>query len=277
MTQINPMNPLQKYFRQPKIYISLPSKGLYYEPGAFQGDYNQVPIFAMTGMDEIISRTPDALFTGEATAKIIESCCPSIKKAKNMPSVDIEALMLAIRIATFGESMTVSKACKNCGTENDYDINLPNLVDYFSALSFVSSVKINDEITVKIRPLQYEEMSFFSIENFKLQKMLFQAAELSEDERQKTVDKIYNDLSDLQLRLFLTSIETVQLPDAVVENKPFIEDWLRNCDRSIYNLIKKKLEENKETWAVPKQPVKCGNCGTEDQVQLILDQATFFA
>lgn len=274
MTQ---MNPLQKYFRQPKVYISLPSKGLYYETGAFQGDYNQVPIFAMTGMDEIISRTPDALFTGEATIKIIESCCPFIKKAKNMPSIDIEALMIAIRIATFGETMSVSQTCKKCGTENTYDINLQGLIDYFSSLQFAPSIKINDEITVKVRPLQYEEMSFFSIENFKLQKMLFQAADLTEDERQKTIDKIYNDLSDLQLQLFLTSIENVQMPAMVVDNKTFIEEWLRNCDRQIYTLIKKKMEENKEQWSIPKQGVACSNCKHEDNIQLVLDQATFFA
>ena len=71
-------NPLQQYFRQPKIFISLPSKGLYYGAGSFQGDYNSVPIMAMTGMDEILMKTPDALFNGEATFKVIESCCPFI-------------------------------------------------------------------------------------------------------------------------------------------------------------------------------------------------------
>jgi len=105
-------NPLQKFFRQPKVYVSLPSKGLYYEPGSLIGDYNNVPVFAMSGMDEIIMKTPDALFTGEATAKVIESCCPYIKNAKTMPSIDIDALLIAIRIATFGEKMTVTQTCQ---------------------------------------------------------------------------------------------------------------------------------------------------------------------
>ena len=41
------VNPLQKYFRQPKIYVQLPSKGLYYPPGTLAGDYTNVPVFAM--------------------------------------------------------------------------------------------------------------------------------------------------------------------------------------------------------------------------------------
>jgi hypothetical protein len=53
---MNQNNPLSKFFRQPKIYITLPSRGLYYEPGVLGGSYENVPIFAMTGMDEISVR-----------------------------------------------------------------------------------------------------------------------------------------------------------------------------------------------------------------------------
>ena len=167
-------NPLQKFFRQAKVYITLPSKGLYYEPGALIGDYNNVPVFAMSGMDEIIMKTPDALFTGEATAKVIESCCPYIKNAKTMPSIDIDALLIAIRIATFGDIMSVSHRCPHCEAENDYDIELSKLLDYFNSLKFVNTITVSSALTIRIRPLQYEEMSYFSIENFKLQKTLFQ-------------------------------------------------------------------------------------------------------
>ena len=270
-------NPLQKYFRQPKVYIQLPSKGVFYEPGSLQGDWNNVPVFAMTGMDEIIMKTPDALFTGDATAKVIESCCPYIKNAKTMPSIDIDALLIAIRIATFGPTMGVSQTCPKCGTENDYDIELGTMLDYFNNLKFVSTVKVSDEISIRVRPLQYEEMSYFSIENFKLQKTLLQVTELSDDEKQKQVDQIYNNLSELQLQLFLTSIESVQVESFTVTEKAHIEEWLRNTERDVYKQIKSKLEENKEMWNIQPQPVKCGNCGSENKIVITLDQSNFFA
>ena len=36
MSQINTLdtNPLNKYFRQPKLYIQIPSRGKYYQQGA---------------------------------------------------------------------------------------------------------------------------------------------------------------------------------------------------------------------------------------------------
>ena len=64
-------NPLQKYFRQPKVFIKLPSGGIYSKPGTIQGDAGNVPVYGMTGMDEIIVRTPDALLSGESTATVI--------------------------------------------------------------------------------------------------------------------------------------------------------------------------------------------------------------
>jgi hypothetical protein len=270
-------NPLQKYFRQPKVFISLPSKGLYYEPGTLLGDYSNVPVFAMSGMDEIIMKTPDALFTGDSTANVIESCCPYIKNAKLMPGIDIDALLIAIRIATFGDTMSVTQTCPNCQTENDYDIELSKLLDYFNNLKFVNTIPVSESLTIRIRPLQYEEMNYFSIENFKLQKTLYQSSEVNEEEKQQTIDKIYKDLSELQLQLFLTAIESVQVEGQTVTEKKYIEEWLRNADRETYKLVKNKLEENKEVWNIPSQPVKCANCGSENTVTVSMDQSSFFA
>ncbi len=270
-------NPLQKFFRQPKIYISLPSKGIYYEPGTLQGDWSNVPVFAMSGMDEIIMKTPDALFSGEATARVIESCCPYIKNAKVMPTIDIDALLVAIRIATFGEKMTVGQNCKHCNAENEYEVELGKLLEYFNGLKYVSQIQIAEGLVINVRPLQYEEMTYFSIENFKLQKMLYQTGDLPEESRQKQIDEIYKTLSELQLQLFLTSIENVQVDGTVVTEKAFIEEYLRNTDRENYKVIKEKLEKNKEEWNIPPQPVQCSDCGKENSITVAIDQSNFFA
>lgn len=272
-------NPLQKYFRQPKIFVQLPSKGLFYEPGALQGDYNNVPVFGMTGMDEIIMKTPDALFNGEATVKIIESCCPYIKDASEMPSIDVDAMLVAVRIATYGNDMDVTHTCPNCSTENDFAVDLQRILDYFGGLSFDGKIKI-DDLTITIRPLKYSEITKFNVENYKLQKMLYQlskAETTGDDEQvQKVQDEIYKRISEMQLELFITSIENVQLPDSIVDNTEMIDEFLKNSDRKFFKTIKEKLEANKNKWEMPAQNVTCTNCGHESQVKITLDQADFF-
>ena len=270
-------NPLQQYFRQPKIFISLPSKGLHYGPGSFQGDYNSVPIMAMTGMDEILMKTPDALFNGEATFKVIESCCPFIKNAKLIPNIDVDSLLIAIRTATFGKMITISKTCENCGHENDYEFDLENIINYYANLKFINEIKINDELLINVRPLTYEQQTYFGVENFKLQKTVSQAYNIeNEDEKIRVVDQVFSDLAELQLTFYLASIESVRANNIIVTDQKFILDWLKNMDRDIYNNIKDKLEENKNKWQYPEQPVKCGNCSTDNTIKPTLDQSNFF-
>ena len=94
-------SPLKKYTRQPKIYIDLPSKGKYYSDSVlYEDSYSNLAVFSMTANDEILYRTPDALITGQATAKNIQSCIPSILKPFNLVTLDVDALLLSIRLAT---------------------------------------------------------------------------------------------------------------------------------------------------------------------------------
>jgi hypothetical protein len=79
---MTPNNPLRQYFRQPAIYIKLPSGGKYYADSAIDFPVNgDIPVFPMTVKDELTLKTPDALLSGESTVKVIESCCATIKDA----------------------------------------------------------------------------------------------------------------------------------------------------------------------------------------------------
>jgi hypothetical protein len=221
-------------------------------------------------------KTPDALFTGEATTKVIESCCPFIKDASRMPTLDVDSIVTAIRIATFGEMLTVNHSCPNCANEDSFEIDLKVFLDYFSSLTFDNKIQVGD-LLVTLKPLSYQELTEVNIENFKLQKMLRQVQDMaSEEDQQKQVDLVYKNLADIQTQLFIKSIESVQIPEGVVDQVDFISDWVKNSDRILYEKIKEKLESNKNKWQTPPQPVKCSACGTEDTVTVNLDQSNFF-
>ena len=119
-------------------------------------------------------------------------------------------------------------------------------------------------------------MSYFSMENFKLQKILNQTVEMSDEDKKSKINEIYIKLSELQLELFLFAVESVIIDDVSVTEKEYIEEWLKNVERSVFSNIKKKIEENKNLWEIPDTPVVCAECGTENKVQLSLDQSSFF-
>ena len=270
-------NPLQKYFRQPKIFIGLPSHGIYCNPGTIQGDVENMPVFGMTGMDEILSKTPDALLTGESTVSIIQSCCPFIKDANDLSSIDIDLILAAIRIATFGNKLTASHVCFNCGTENDYIIDLSKTLEYYSTCNYDNKIVLKD-LTVMIKPLTYKQSNDFSIKNFQIQQQLKQISAVeTEEEKNELLKKLYNDLAMLQHEIFLTGIESVDVGTEVVENKEFINEWLYNCDKEITDQIKEHMRKNQEVWTNPKNNVKCAECGTESSFSIDLDLSNFFA
>jgi hypothetical protein len=238
-----------------------------------------MPIFGMTGMDEIIMKTPDALFTGDAVVKTIESCCPNIKNAWKMPSIDVDCLLASVRIASFGSLMNVTHRCPNCQSINDYEIDLSKVLEYLTSQTYDNKI-ICDDLTVIIRPLRYEETTEFNIENYKLQKMLGQLNKMEsqgdDDGTIKSQNEIFQKISLLQLNLFAQSIEAIQTPDGIVTDKEFINEWIQNSDKEYFKHIKTKLEQNKAQWDVPQQDVVCPECEHQSKIVVTLDQSSFF-
>ena len=86
-TEIKSANPLTQYFRQPKIWIKLPSGGKFYPNNALDHSANdEYPVFAMTAKDELLFKTPDALLSGQSTVEVIKSCIPAIREPWMMPN-----------------------------------------------------------------------------------------------------------------------------------------------------------------------------------------------
>ena len=137
-------NPLQKYFRQPKIYLSLPSKGHWYPEGAIEMTENgELPVYAMTAKDELAFKTPDALLNGQSVVDVVKSCVPNIKDPWLMPSIDVDAILIAIRIATYGEKMEIETRVPTAATMRKFDLDLRMLLDKYQGIEYDNLVEIN--------------------------------------------------------------------------------------------------------------------------------------
>lgn len=271
-----PQNPLQQYFRQPKIFISLPSQGVYNKPGTIQGDVSNLPVCAMTGMDEIILKTPDALLSGESSVKVIESCCSSIKDAWELSILDTTLIFTAMRIATFGSTMTLENTCPVCSTENEYDVNLGTIIDHFSKITYNNKIVLKDMI-INVRPLTYKESTEANLRNFKLQQQMSQVESLKDEtEKQNTINRLFRELAQVRNDIYFASVESVEIGTQVVTERSFIQEWMNNCDKSVFDAITDHIESNREHWRIPAYKVQCNNCQHETDLRVELDQSNFF-
>jgi len=268
-------NPLKQFFRQPKIFIKLPSKGIFNNPGTLQGDLDKMPVFGMTGMDEILMKTPDALLNGESTVRLMQSCCPSITDGWDISNLDVDAILVAIRIASYGNEMSVTHTCTSCGEEGDYDINLSSMLDHFSRCEYEPKIVLKN-LVIKIKPLTYKKVTEFNLENFMLQKQLAQLDTLTAEQRDVEVPKVFAALAELQNRIFLETIDQIELESTVVTERSFIKEFLDNCDRDIFESIKEQIEANNTLWRYPDTTVQCASCQHADSFAIQLDQSNFF-
>jgi hypothetical protein len=270
-------NPLKKYFRQPKIYVDLPSKGIYSEPGSLMGDPENMPIYGMTGMDEIIMKTPDALLRGESTVKVIESCCPVVKNAWDVSILDLDLLMVAIRIATYGNTMTVTHKCPHCEAENDFEIELGNIINHFKQCVYDGKIVLKDLI-INLRPLSYKSWSEFQIRSFGIQRQISQATRLEDqDEAQRVVAGLFEQITELQRETIIAQIDSVEVTEGVVDQKAYIQEWVENSEQLIFDEIKKRIESNRKLWEIPELAVTCPDCTKDSTVAITVDQSDFFA
>jgi hypothetical protein len=123
-----PINPLMAHFRQPAIYFNLPSQGQFWTSGLEMPESGDLPIYPMTARDEITLKTPDALLNGQGVVDVIHSCCPNITDAWQMPSIDVDATLIAIRIASYGNKMDFDSKCPHCSEENRFEADLGTLL-----------------------------------------------------------------------------------------------------------------------------------------------------
>ncbi len=272
-------NLLSNWYRQPKIYVSLPSKGKFYPPGALDQSVNdQYPVYAMTAKDELMLRTPDALLSGQSTVEVIKSCVPAIKDPWVMPSIDLDFCLIAIRIATYGEKMDMGAKCPHCEADNDYEIDLRNWMGIFNSFEYNDTVDI-DQLQVKIRPYTYKEMTKTSIKALEQQKIfaIVNDDTISDEDKIDQFSKSYVKLTEMSVGLITECIHSIQTPDGVVTDKAIIKDFIDNCNKDVFDKINNHLQDIKSKIELKENEVACGECNEKFTLPVTLDNANFFA
>ena len=248
-------NPLETYFRQPAIYITLPSKGEYYPPDTLTLNENkEIAVYPMTAKDEIVMKTPDALLTGQSTVDVIQSCIPAIKDAWKIPSIDIDTILIAIRIATYGEEMPVSIPITEIKESLSASVNLTNALERVNSHVPNTELILPSGIKVKIKPIDYAMMSRQAMRVYDEQRMVktVQDSELDDETKTKKYMEVFTKVAMYSVDEMISSIDTLHTPDGKqVTEQGYITEFVQNMDVSTSKLIKQKIDEIRKTGAIP--------------------------
>ncbi len=272
-------NPLSQYFRQPSIYIKLPSQGQNYPAGTLVMPANgELPVYPMTAIDEITYRTPDALFNGQATVNVIQSCVPNIKDAWAVPSIDLDTILIAIRIASYGHDMEFATTCPACNDTTERTIDLRTMLDALRAPDYAAHVSHGD-LSIYFRPLNYKNLNDNSALQYEQQKLLqvIPDSTISEADKMTALTQAFKSLTEITIRSLAISITAIKTPQALVSEPAHIEEFLKNCERDLFNQIRDHVLRLREQSELQPLKLECTACNHQYQQALTLDMASFFA
>ena len=272
-------NPLSIYMRQPKIYIRLPSNGQYWEPGSLEvSETGEYPVYSMTAKDELALKIPDALMNGQAVVDVIQHCVPNIKNAWNCPSIDVDMILIAIRLATYGEMMSTPVKIKDL--ELEYQIDLRTIMDQLTTqINWVPVIPVNDELTIFVKPLTYRHISKAAIQSFETQKIMnvVNDEKMSDEQKLELFKESFNKLTDVTVGTIAASIYKIDTSQGSTDNPKFIKEWVTNLEKADFDIIDRGIKDLMNMGVSKEMHLKCENCGAEFTSAINFNPSDFFA
>lgn len=270
-------NPLKQYFRRPSVYIKLPSEGKRYAPDVLDMPASgELPVYPMTAIDEITTRTPDALYNGTAVVELVKSCVPNIKDPWAITGDDLDTILIGIRASSSSDTLEVESVCPSCAESSTYGLNLVAVLSTIKGGAYDELIDLGD-LKIKFRPITYKEMNDSALKQFEIQRMFAQVETMEDpDERERTSIEALKKITDLTMELLSLTIERIETPSTVVDEKEFILDFLKNCDRKIYTQLRDKSGELKSSTEIQPMDITCASCQHQYKEPININPVDFF-
>jgi hypothetical protein len=259
-------NPLNKYFRQASIYVKLPSGTDYPTDVVTRAETGEIGIMPMTAKDEVRFKTPDALMNGQGVVDVIESCVPDIKDAWQIKSYDLDTILVAIRIATYGETMEINFNVPGANESVAHTVNLPAILDEIQKTTVDTAFTLKDGLKITVQPLTYRDMTSTSLQTFQQQKMYsaIQDSELPDEDKATRFNDAFKKLTDLNASILLKNMASITMTDGTVITDPaHIKEFVDNANATVIKEIETKLMDLRTQGAVKPLKLKA----SEEQIK----------
>lgn len=166
--QTSPMvvNPLIQRVRIPGQTFPLPSGGLFYKDGELSPDCQngEIHVYPMTAVDEMVLKSVDKVFSGEAVKEVFGRCIPGVLKPGALSAKDVDYLLVALRKVSYGPSfeVTYTHDCDGA-TANDYEVSLDTFLQDTKPVNPVTmrdsfEFKLPNGQTINFKPSSYDDV-----------------------------------------------------------------------------------------------------------------------
>lgn len=256
------VNPLMERVRLPGETFTLPSGGLFYDETILEGQKAEVHVHPMTSIDEIVMKTPDLLFSGEAVKQVFRRCIPQVLDPDRMLAKDVDFLLTCLRKISYGDEMHIEfmHDCKDAKNHN-YAIDVTQFVrnakriDPTSITTSFTVTLPNDQV-VRIRPIRFGDFTKI-MQNIN--------AEMDND---ITPERIQHDMVD--------AVADIIVDVDGIDDREMIIEWLSQVPPQYLAMINKKVDETSDWGPNFDVTVICKDCGEKATFRAPLNPLSFF-
>ena len=268
VSQVAGVNPLLQRVRLPGQTFPLPSGGLFYNNGELAPNVvnGEIHVYPMTAIDELVMKSVDKVFSGQAIKETFARCIPDVKKVGALSAKDVDFLLVALRKVSYGASFEVNYQhdCTD-SKEHEYSVTLD---------TFLSTTKT-------INPVSMRTDFEFVLENG--QKVLFKPATYDDivkvyQEQHAEVNGISDESETDETRLdrLMNSVSILIGSVDGVTDRANILEWLKTIPILWLKALSTAARDTTE-WGIKFDlSLTCKDCGAEVLVPTPLNPISFF-
>lgn len=275
----------------PQVEIALPTRGQFYPDGqviAVGADPDNLVIKPISVLEESTFNDPLLLLTGHAIDKMIKRVCPAVIDPGALCELDVQAILIASRIASHGPMMKVQHTCESCGYKNDLEIDLNSHILNFDSYTPEQAMKFNVVLgisgqSVSLRPMLYKDTVDMTMS---LVRSSTKAETFSEEDADTLTPEFvdmyreqFERTLDTNLKALCASIYYVTAKSGkIVTDADIITDWLTSLPMEDVTQITNRIKEiNEEIRERSLMTYTCQGCGEESSFYLELDPQKLFS
>lgn len=249
-------NPLLSRVKLPGETHRLPSQAVFYTNGEISQDVKngEIHIYPMTAIDEIIFRSPDKIFSGEAIKEVFSRCLPQVLDPMELFSKDIDFLMVCLKKVSYGDDTEIkyTHTCKDA-KEHSYVIKMSGFI---KSTKYMDPLKVREEYVIELENGQKVETRPLKL------KHIIELAHSQED------------LFSAE-RLLHTLCSIIRVVDEI-EDVELIKEWLRVIPVSWATKISGIIEKASEWGPSFVSKLKCKDCNKTMEVSAPMNPLSFF-
>lgn len=269
-------NPLLRTLRLPGETVVLPSKALFYKNNEVAPEViksgGEIYVQPMTTYEEILMKTPDLLFTGQAIVQALARCIPQIYNPLELLAADIDFLLMALRKVSFGPQVVVTydHNCSETSKSHEYAVNITK---------FIKEAKYVDPATVIN---SFEHMlpngQLVEMQPFRLRDVL--------DISQIAVNEpVGDDVSEIERAQFIANLLTAGTKPAIrsvtadgekIIDREQIGEWVQSLPVLWIKELSDVIEQANKWGVNSTVEVTCKDCEQSMNIQVPLNPQSFF-